>query len=35
MKILYVASDQQVPGHVGGSVHVSNVARELVKLGMT
>ena len=33
MKILYVASDQQVPGHVGGSVHVSNVARELVKLG--
>ena len=33
MKILYVATDQQVPGHVGGSVHVASVARELVELG--
>lgn len=33
MKILYVASDQQVPGRTGGSVHVLEVARGLAGLG--
>ena len=33
MKLLYVASDQEVPGHTGGSVHVEEVARGLATLG--
>ena len=33
MKILYVASDQVVPGTTGGSVHVLEVARGLARLG--
>ena len=33
MTILYVATDQQVPGRVGGSVHVTGVARGLAALG--
>ena len=33
MKILYVASDQRVPGHVGGSIHVTSVAGGLSALG--
>ena len=33
MKLLYVASDQRVPGSTGGSVHVEEVARGLTALG--
>jgi glycosyltransferase involved in cell wall biosynthesis len=33
MKILYVASDQRVPGATGGSVHVLEVARGLAARG--
>ena len=33
MKLLYVASDQKVPGRTGGSVHVEEVARGLATLG--
>ena len=33
MRILYAATDQRVPGEVGGSVHVSAVAAGLVALG--
>jgi starch synthase len=33
MKILYVASDQRVPGRTGGSVHVLEVARGLAARG--
>jgi glycosyltransferase involved in cell wall biosynthesis len=33
MKILYVATDQVVPGTTGGSVHVLEVARGLAALG--
>lgn len=33
MKILYVASDQRVPGRTGGSVHVEEVARGLSAMG--
>jgi len=33
MKILYVASDQMVPGRTGGSVHVLEVARGLAARG--
>jgi glycosyltransferase involved in cell wall biosynthesis len=33
VKILYVASDQVVPGHSGGSVHVLEVARGLAARG--
>lgn len=33
MRILYVASDQQVPGRSGGSVHVLEVSRGLAGLG--
>lgn len=33
MRILYVASDQVVPGNTGGSVHVLEVARGLVARG--
>ena len=33
MKILYVASDQAVPGATGGSVHVLEVARGLARRG--
>ena len=33
MKILYVASDQRVPGRTGGSVHVEEVARGLAERG--
>ena len=33
MKILYVASDQVVPGTTGGSVHVLEVARGLARRG--
>ena len=33
MKILYVASDQRVPGRTGGSVHVAEVASGLAALG--
>ena len=33
MKILYVASDQVVPGRTGGSVHVLEVARGLAARG--
>ena len=33
MRILYVASDQVVPGRTGGSVHVLEVSRGLAALG--
>lgn len=33
MKILYVASDQRVPGRTGGSIHVLEVARGLAARG--
>jgi starch synthase len=33
MRILYVASDQRVPGRTGGSVHVLEVARGLAERG--
>ncbi len=33
MKLLYVASDQKVPGKTGGSVHVEEVARGLAARG--
>ena len=33
MRILYVATDQTVPGSLGGSVHVWSVANGLAKLG--
>jgi glycosyltransferase involved in cell wall biosynthesis len=33
MRILYVATDQIVPGSLGGSVHVESVANGLAKLG--
>jgi glycosyltransferase involved in cell wall biosynthesis len=33
MRILYVASDQVVPGRTGGSVHVLEVARGLAARG--
>jgi starch synthase len=33
MKILYAASDQRVPGTIGGSVHVTSVAEGLAALG--
>ena len=33
MKILYVATDQKVPGATGGSVHVLEVARGLARRG--
>ena len=33
MRILYVASDQAVPGRTGGSVHVLEVARGLAARG--
>jgi len=33
MRILYVATDQTVPGTKGGSIHVAAVARGLVALG--
>lgn len=33
MRILYVASDQRVPGRTGGSVHVAEVASGLAALG--
>ena len=33
MNLLYVASDQRVPGRTGGSVHVEEVARGLASLG--
>ena len=33
MRILYVASDQLVPGHTGGSVHVLEVAQGLASRG--
>jgi starch synthase len=33
MKVLYVASDQTIPGETGGSVHVHEVSRELAKRG--
>jgi hypothetical protein len=33
VRILYVASDQVVPGRTGGSVHVLEVARGLAALG--
>jgi glycosyltransferase involved in cell wall biosynthesis len=33
VRILYVASDQVVPGHTGGSVHVLEVARGLAARG--
>jgi glycosyltransferase involved in cell wall biosynthesis len=33
MRILYVATDQTVPGSLGGSVHVEAVATGLAKLG--
>lgn len=33
MRILYVASDQALPGATGGSVHVHEVSRELAKRG--
>jgi starch synthase len=33
MRILYVASDQRVPGRTGGSVHVLEVARGLASRG--
>jgi glycosyltransferase involved in cell wall biosynthesis len=33
MRILYVASDQTLPGETGGSVHVHEVSRALAQLG--
>ena len=33
MRILYVASDQTLPGETGGSVHVDEVSRELGRRG--
>ncbi|MGE3842487.1 MAG: glycosyltransferase family 4 protein [Vicinamibacterales bacterium] len=33
MRILYCATDQRVPGHVGGSAHVEGVASGLAALG--
>jgi hypothetical protein len=33
VKILYVATDQKVPGATGGSVHVLEVARGLARRG--
>ena len=33
MRILYVASDQTLPGETGGSVHVHEVSQALAKLG--
>ena len=33
MRILYVALDQKVPGTLGGSVHVQEVAKGLAALG--
>jgi starch synthase len=33
MKVLYVASDQTIPGETGGSVHVHEVSSELAKRG--
>lgn len=33
MRILYVASDQTLPGNTGGSVHVHEVSRELARRG--
>ncbi|MFI5177433.1 MAG: glycosyltransferase [Vicinamibacterales bacterium] len=33
MRLLYVATDQIVPGELGGSVHVEAVARGLARLG--
>jgi len=33
MKILYVASDQTIPGTTGGSIHVAAVAEGLTRLG--
>ncbi|MEO8500447.1 MAG: glycosyltransferase family 4 protein [Vicinamibacteria bacterium] len=33
MRILYIASDQRLPGETGGSVHVHEVSRELAKRG--
>jgi len=33
MRVLYVASDQTLPGETGGSVHVHEVSRELAKRG--
>ena len=33
MRLLYVASDQRVPGRTGGSVHVLEVARGLAARG--
>lgn len=33
MRLLYIASDQSVPGRTGGSVHVLEVARGLAALG--
>lgn len=33
MRILYCATDQVVPGHLGGSVHVQAVAEGLARLG--
>ena len=33
MRILYVATDQTVPGSLGGSVHVEAVAEGLARLG--
>ena len=33
MKILYIASDQHIPGTTGGSVHVEEVAEGLVERG--
>ncbi len=33
MRIVYVASDQRVPGRTGGSVHVLEVARGLAARG--
>ena len=33
MRILYVASDQTLPGETGGSIHVHEVSRELAKRG--
>ena len=34
MRIVYVASDQRVPGSTGGSVHVLEVARGLAGRGL-
>ena len=33
MRILYVATDQRVPGFDGGAAHVSHVATGLANLG--